>query len=303
MLFLLPEKGRGNGKEQRMRYKLDEKKWHDLQLSVRTITKKQVGSRNQEEFVIPNPYFFIGDKAFENMTKLRQVRFSKTCRIIGREAFKNCGIEGELLLPESVTAIREAAFARSCALQSVRIPREIRLLESAAFKECRKLQTVFVDPDALLPELGSCVFDCCTQLREIVLPTNLERIERRAFYRCKSLTQIHIPKSVKKIGQEAFYYTALEELHLPERLVELEEAAFFKCTMLKSVKIPESVKRIGKWVFHGCNRLQVLEILHEPDEIGEWIINRSTKIRCRRGGRVEAYCREFGFDIEFADKS
>ena len=29
---------------------------------------------------------------------------------------------------------------------------------------------------------------------------------------------------------------------------------------LTEVKLPESIRRIEKWVFHGCARLQVLEI-------------------------------------------
>lgn len=37
-------------------------------------------------------------------------------------------------------------------------------------------------------------------------------------------------------------------------------------------------RRIEKWVFHGCARLQVLEIRHDPEYIGEWIINKAARI-------------------------
>lgn len=51
---------------------------------------------------------------------------------------------------------------------------------------------------------------------------------------------------------------------------------------LTEVKLPESIRRIEKWVFHGCARLQVLEIRHDPEYIGEWIINKAARIRCYR---------------------
>ena len=60
---------------------------------------------------------------------------------------------------------------------------------------------------------------------------------------------------------------------------------------LTEVKLPESIRRIEKWVFHGCARLQVLEIRHDPEYIGEWIINKAARIRCYRGSKVAAYCR------------
>ena len=42
--------------------------------------------------------------------------------------------------------------------------------------------------------------------------------------------------------------------------------------------------------FHGCSRLKVLEIRHNPEYIGEWIINRAARIRCYQGSKVDKYC-------------
>ena len=91
----------------------------------------------------------------------------------------------------------------------------------------------------------------------------------------------------------------MEELHLPESLEVLEESAFFKCTKLTEVCLPESIRYIGKWVFHGCNCLRILEIRHDPEYIGPWIINKAAKIRCYQGSKVDAYCQESGFEVEY----
>ena len=47
------------------------------------------------------------------------------------------------------------------------------------------------------------------------------------------------------------------------------------------------------------HRMKVLEIDHDPDYLGEHIVNRSTVIRCHRGSAVDAYCREYGYQTEY----
>ena len=92
-----------------------------------------------------------------------------------------------------------------------------------------------------------------------------------------------------------------ETLELPESLEILDEKAFFKCTWLTEVCLPTHIRRIEKWVFHGCSRLKVLEIRHDPEYIGEWIINRAARIRCYQGSKVDRYCQESGFTVEYID--
>ena len=48
-----------------------------------------------------------------------------------------------------------------------------------------------------------------------------------------------------------------------------------------------------------CNRLQYLEIRHDPEYIGEWIINRAATIRCYKGSKADRYCQESGFKVEY----
>ena len=91
----------------------------------------------------------------------------------------------------------------------------------------------------------------------------------------------------------------MTSLDLPEGLLEIEDSAFFKCNQLEYVCLPRSVKILGKWVFHGCNRLKILEIPEDPEVIGPWIINRSCIIRCKKAGRVDQYCQEYGFSVEY----
>lgn len=115
----------------------------------------------------------------------------------------------------------------------------------------------------------------------------MEKIDDRAFYKCKKLNKVSFPEGLKIISKQAFYFCGLNSLELSDSLEVLDESAFFKCCNLTHVVIPPNVRYIGKWVFHGCNRLKYLEIRHDPDFIGEWIINKAATIRCYKGSRID----------------
>ena len=130
-----------------------------------------------------------------------------------------------------------------------------------------------------------------------------QRQSKRAFYRCKELKEINLPNSVTEIGEEAFYFCGIEELELPTNLKIIGDSAFFRCKNLRTVYIPTSVRTIGRWAFHGCSRLERIEIFHDPDEIGPWIINKSCTIVCQKGSRIDAYAQEYGFQTEYVELS
>ena len=98
---------------------------------------------------------------------------------------------------------------------------------------------------------------------------------RRAFYRCKELKEINLPVAVREIGEEAFYFCAMEELELPPNLKVIGDSAFFRCKQLREVYIPESVKKIGRW--------------HSTDAVG-WNVLKFCMIRMRldRGLLIKA---------------
>ena len=86
---------------------------------------------------------------------------------------------------------------------------------------------------------------------------------------------------------------------LPPGLVEIGDSAFFRCKNLRHVKIPQSVRTLGRWVFHGSSRLEYLDIFHDPEYIGPWIVNKSCTIRCRKGSKIDAYCDEYELKREY----
>ena len=100
-----------------------------------------------------------------------------------------------------------------------------------------------------------------TKLKTLVIPEEVKRIGKRAFYECGTLTSVTIPKSVTSIGDWAFSgCSGLKSITIPDSVTSIDEGAFSGCSGLKSITIPDSVTSIGWGVFYGCSGLTSITI-------------------------------------------
>ncbi len=282
-------------------YKNEEMRWSMLRYDSRTFTAQQAkmlkGDVTRKE--IPEKYIYIDDGCFRADGRMREVILPPNCKIIGREAFFQCQIRKEVVLPKTLTEIKRRAFSENHSLRAVHFPASLKTLGPKAYRDCTNLLRAVFAKDSECREIQEGAFDSCSKLKRLVLPDHVEVIGSKAFFRCKELKKVIFPDTLKVIEAEAFRFTGLEELNLPEGLVELGESAFFKCNNLKHVVIPESVDVIERWVFHGCNRLETVEIRHDPEYVGPWIVNKSCTIRCYKGSKMDAYCDEYELKREY----
>lgn len=70
---------------------------------------------------------------------LRSFTIEGHVRIIGKEAFANCGSLETVVMREGVEVIRRDAFAECYALETAQLPRSVGLIENGAFGGCGKL--------------------------------------------------------------------------------------------------------------------------------------------------------------------
>lgn len=203
------------------------------------------------------------------------------------------------IIPEKYIYVDDCCFKGNGKIKEVWLSAGCRIIGSEAFAGCQfRKEVVFPERLEEIPE--SC-FERCGKLEKVVLPERVERIQKRAFYRCRELKEIAFPDTLEEIGEEAFYFCNMETLKLPQGLKKLDDRAFFGCKKIREITVPESVQFLGNEVFHGCNRLEILEIRHDPEEIGNGIANGGCIIRCRKGGKVDAYCEAEGLKREYID--
>ncbi|MDD6326347.1 MAG: leucine-rich repeat domain-containing protein [Lachnospiraceae bacterium] len=265
----------------------------------RVVTRKNAHLYLASDTQIPAHVRRIAKEAFQRRSIIETVRLPKGLTSIGQRAFNGCASLQEISIPSQVSELGSESFSNCDVLKTAQIAGSASTIPQGMFQEDRKLTTVCFHPQSQIQKIQKRAFSECKSLATLILPPGLTEINDRAFYRCKSLDAVRLPDHLRKIGGQAFYFCGFSSIEFPNSLEVLEESAFFKCTQLTYVRIPESVRFIGKWAFHGCNRLQYLEIRHDPDFIGEWIINRSATIRCYQGSKVDQYCQAAGFKVEY----
>ena len=246
-------------------------------------------------------YRSIDNQALKNNVKIKSVKLADSVKEIGNQSFYNCTALRDINL-ENVSQIRWESFLGCVHLKEITLSSGIRYLGRRSFSGCKRLNCVKFEKSTMLKGIEAGVFQNCESIEKISLPKGLTEIGNKAFYKCTSLKDIELPEGIQVIGNEAFYQTAIQGIKLPSTLVEIGNSAFLKCRSLEFIQIPASVKKIGRWSFHGCGQLKKVEFLGEPEEIGEWIINKSTVIRCKKGSGIDAYCKEKEFQIEYIDE-
>ena len=82
--------------------------------------------------------------------------------------------------------------------------------------------------------IGACMFQDCTKLKTILLPTNIKSIKIYAFSG-SGITKVDIPNSVTSIGEDAFAYcSSLTTVILGNRCNRLERGIFFASSVTKA---------------------------------------------------------------------
>ncbi|WP_294412833.1 leucine-rich repeat protein, partial [uncultured Ruminococcus sp.] len=138
-------------------------------------------------------------------------------------------------------------------------------------------------------------------LSSFVIPSSVEKIEKRAFAYCENLNTISIPDSVKYIGYEAFVgceslnnvvipdsvtdikdYTfresGLESITLSKNITRLSTGMFFECTSLKEFAIPDNIQEIGNSTFYNCTNLASITIPESVTSIKECAFSGCSKL-------------------------
>ena len=133
--------------------------------------------------------------------------------------------------------------------------------------------------NADLEELPSGIFSAENSklLISIILPKTLKKIGDDAFYNCSGLKgNLEIPSSVISIGRAAFYNCSglRGELKIPSGVTSIGGSAFSGCSgFTGELNIPSGITSIEAGAFSGCSGLKGLVIPPSVTSIGRWAFN------------------------------
>jgi len=177
-------------------------------------------------------------------------------------------IEGDLVIPDSVTSIGWYAFRGCYGLTSVTIGNGVKSIGWHAFDGCTGLTSITI-PDSII-SIGDYAFMSCSRLTSITIPDGVTYIGENAFYGCTGLTSITIPDGVTSIDQHTFGgCSGLTSVTIGNGVKSIGFSAFNGCTGLTSITIPDSVTSIGEIAFRGCTGLTSVTIGNSVTYIGE----------------------------------
>lgn len=157
---------------------------------------------NEQSYKVPDDVTVIGDHAFLNNEKLKDVTISDSVKTIGQFAFARCNKLEKITIPNSVTLIDNRAFYGCINLQKVVISGNVEIIGENAFASCTKLNTVVLENG--IKNIGDSVFYNCQELITVVIPDSVEVLGQWLFADCVKLTDVTIGRNVREIGFAAF---------------------------------------------------------------------------------------------------
>ena len=151
-------------------------------------------------------------------------------------------------------------------------------------------------------KLGDYVFNGCSGLTSLTLPSSVTKIGCYALFNCIGLTSLTLPSSVTEIGEAAFLNCrGLTNFTIPSGVTSIGTSAFFCCYGLISLTIPSSVTAIGSQAFKHCSGLtSIYAYMEKLPETGSNLFLGCDEKNCTvyvPKGTGDAYFRsaEFGY--------
>lgn len=151
-------------------------------------------------------------------------------------------------------------------------------------------------------KLGDYVFNGCSGLTSLTLPSSVTKIGCYALFNCIGLTSLTLPSSVTEIGEHAFLNCrGLTNFTIPSGVTKIGAGAFFCCYGLISLTIPSSVTAIGSQAFNACSELtSIYAYMEKLPETGSNLFLGCDEKNCTvyvPKGTGDAYFRsaEFGY--------
>lgn len=121
--------------------------------------------------------------------------------------------------------------------------------------------------------IGTAAFAQQPYLTSVVVPDSVAIIEPFAFaggdpYE-SLLDHVVLPRSLKRLGNHAFYYCwYLRQIVMPDSLPTIEYATFALCSDLPTITLPPDLTSIEDQAFLYCNSLSKIYFRGNPPAIG-----------------------------------
>ena len=235
--------------------------------------------------IIPEGVTHIGGDAFSNWEGYTEVlnnftgelKLPSTLKVIGGEAFRNCGFTGELRLPEGIKEIGNGAFAECKNFTGqLTFPSSLTKLEGGfwgldgmcghlVLPKCIKNVSGFGPnfTSVSMPEgVTHLGYRCISGLKgDVHLPSTIRTLDGGAF-EAVAVQHVNLPDELDFLSYGMFNYSDLRDtFKIPPKVTHIPENAFANNKFLEAVIIPAGVVRMDNWAFANCYSLSYIRCM------------------------------------------
>ena len=157
--------------------------------------------KNIKTYVLPESVKIISDYAFSGCGDLESCSLPVLLEQIGNFAFDECIRLKKLNIPSNVSRIGYYAFQKCVRLEAVELPKKIKTIDSATFWGCESLERIIIpegvetiqswwDVDVGFVDGYGGAFEKCINLKSIVLPKSLQKVEPGVFAHCDKIESV-----------------------------------------------------------------------------------------------------------------
>lgn len=125
--------------------------------------------------------------------------------------------------------------------------------------------------------IGANAFFNCRNMREVVLPDDLESMGDEAFYYC-GIFRVIFPATLTHLPINCFAYTALTDVVVPSTVTSMDGGVFSNCQSLVSAQLPDELPYVAPGTFFNCVNLEKVNIPHDAEVVGYNSFNNCYKL-------------------------
>lgn len=281
------------------------------------------------------PITYVGGYAFQD-SALTTVSVPRTVTYIGQGAFAYCDDLAYASIPYAGNSAAQASSVANIFGNDTESKTDMELvitdatsISDGAFRGCSYLESITISAatpglftiygsdgatvdrvfelaaDDIVFSVSSSMFEDCSALTRVSLPTMTGNIGSRAFYNCLSLSSVRLTLEPEtslvtglaeplQIGSYAFYgCEALETLSVTglENAASIGEHAFENCALLPDDILAEfeSVETIGAYAFAGCEAFTEVVMPESVTTAGNYIFYNCPDIQSIEIGTFSVY--------------
>jgi len=127
--------------------------------------------------------FISGDNRYEALQIKKEIKFvtlKPGVSYIANNAFDDCLLLEEVILPEGLIEIHHAAFLGCGSLTAIELPQTVTRIDYNAFHDCYTLEELILPPKITF--LATSVVAGCEKLKELRIPAAVTLISSYAIY-------------------------------------------------------------------------------------------------------------------------